>query len=417
MGNQASVVIVDVYGAVNRMALAFRDAGYDCVRVQSTPQVPPSYESGDTFDAYRDNIVYRGDFADLLARLKAYHPIAVVAGSELGVEFTDRIAEELALPGNGTALSQARRDKYVQIETLRAAGVPATRQLLVTDADQLVRWHEEIGGRVVVKPIRSARNDGVTFCDTPAESAAAYRHLLTRKNVFDVRNEGVVAQEYLRGTEFIVNTVSCRGRHRLTDMWRYTKITVNGIRDRINGMLSVPDDDPRHAVLLDYTYAVLDALGIQYGPLHLEIMITSDGPRLVEAGARLCGADVARYAVLMSGESQMDRTVQAYVAPERFLAEYQGPYAKNNSAAMGFLASPVEGILRGYPLAHLVEELESFAGMKLRIPIGERIVRTVDDDTEPAAVGLVHPDPSVVEQDFATLCYLDGFGFYDVQPG
>ncbi|WFE41146.1 ATP-grasp domain-containing protein [Micromonospora sp. WMMD998] len=416
MGERRTIALVDPYGAVNKLGGAFRAAGLDCVRVQSTPQVPPSYGPAD-LSGYTANLVHDGDFDAMVARLAAVRPIAAVVGSELGVEFTDRLNEALGLPGNGTALSEARRDKYVQIEALRATGLPTTRQLRVTDPEQLAHWHQSVGGRIVVKPVRSARNDGVSFCDTPEQSIAAYHHIMSRDSVFDVPNEGVVAQEYLRGTEYVVNTVSCRGHHRITDMWRYQKITVNGVRDRINGMTSVAPDDPDRTAVAEYSYAVLDGLGIEIGPVHLEVMLTAAGPRLVEAGARLCGADVARYAVLLTGESQIDRTAQAYADPERFVAEHRKPYALDNHGGMAFLASPVEGVLRGYPRVHLIEELESCQGVTLRFKPGERLVRTVDDESEPVTVGLVHRDLSVVLHDLATIGYLDGFGFYDVDPG
>lgn len=416
MGNRRTIALVDPYGAVNKVGSAFNEAGLDVVRVQSTPVPPPSYGPAD-LTGYVDNLVHDGDFDHMVKRLAAVDPVAVVIGSELGVEFTDQLNDALGLPGNGTALSAARRDKFVQIEALRAAGVPTTRQIRVEDPEQLERWHRESGGRIVVKPLRSARNDGVAFCDTPADSVAAYRHIMSRDSVFDVPNEGAVAQEYLSGVEFVVNTVSCRGHHRVTDVWRYQKITVNGVRDRINGMTSVPPADPDWAAVVEYSYDVLDALGIAFGPVHLEVMRTEAGPRLVEAGARLCGADVARYAVLLTGESQIDRTVQAYADPDRFLSEHRAPYAENNHGAMAFFASPVEGVLRDYPHVRLIEELASCRGVTLRFKPGERLVHTVDDESEPVVVGLIHPERSVLLQDFATVCYLDGFGFYDVEPG
>jgi biotin carboxylase len=288
--------------------------------------------------------------------------------------------------------------------------------LSITDPDELAAWHRLIGGRIVVKPTRSARNDGVTFCDTPEESVAAYQKIVQSVNIYGARNDSVVAQEYMSGVEYIVNTVSCQGHHRVSDLWRYTKITVNGVPDRINGMSSVPSDDPHHANLRTYAFAVLDALGIRHGPAHVELMRTAGGVRLVEVGARLCGEDVAHYAQMATGESQIDRTVQAYLDPARFLAEYQSPYRLSHHAAMVFMASPVEGTLRSYPLMPLVEGLDSFQGSSIKVEPGELLRRTVDDGSEPLMVGLSHVDEARLAQDFATMIYLDGFGFYDVEP-
>ncbi|MGW4275863.1 ATP-grasp domain-containing protein [Streptomyces seoulensis] len=417
MTRRPAVAVVDGFGSAARLAKAFDAAGHDCVRVQSTVDIPAHYRSELDLGLYADNLVHTSDVEATAAALLAGHrPVAVIAGSEQGVELADALCEATGLPGNGTALSYARRTKDVQIRTVAAAGLPTGRQLTVEDADQLEAWHTRLGGRAVVKPVRSARNDGVSVCDSPAESVAAYERIRHAVNEFGLRNEAVVAQEYLTGTEFVVNTVSRDGRHRVTDTWRYQKIDVNGVRDRINGILSLPPSDPRWSPLRDYALAVLDALGIAHGPAHLEIILTPDGPRLVEVGARLCGSDVARYAVLATGESQIDRTVQAYTDLEAFLADVDTPYRANGHAAMAFLASPLEGRLRSYPLLGEVERLAAYQGMTLRVTPGQRLRRTVDDSTEPLCVGLAHADAATVEKDFQTVCYLDGHGFYDVEP-
>ncbi|MGW0494703.1 ATP-grasp domain-containing protein [Streptomyces sp. NPDC003007] len=417
MTRRPAVAVVDGFGSAARLAKAFDAAGHDCVRVQSTVDIPAHYRSELDLGLYADNLVHTGDVEATAARLAGHRTVAVIAGAEQGVELADALCEATGLPGNGTALSHARRTKDVQTRTVAAAGLPTARQLTVEDAAQLQAWHARLGGRVVVKPVRSARNDGVSVCDSPAESVAAYERVRRAVNDFGLRNEGVVAQEYLIGTEFVVNTVSRGGRHRVTDTWRYQKIDVNGVRDRINGVLSLPPSDPRWSRLREYAFSVLDALGIAHGPAHLEIIMTPDGPRLVELGARLCGADVARYAVLVTGESQIDRTVQAYTDPEAFLADVDSPYIRDGHAAMAFLASPVEGRLRSYPLLGEVERLDSYQGVALRVTPGQQLRRTVDDGTEPLAVGLAHADAATVEKDFQTVCYLDGYGFYEVEHG
>ncbi|GHH45244.1 ATP-grasp domain-containing protein [Streptomyces candidus] len=412
---RGTIVVVDGFGSAARLVEAFGAAGYNCVRVQSTVDVPEHYLRELDLGHYLANVVHHGDLGVTLGALAVHRPRAVVAGAEQGVELADALAEAAGLEGNGTALSYARRTKDAQAAAVAQAGLATARQLTVRNADQLADWHRGLGGRVVVKPVRSARNDGVSFCDTPDEAVAAYLRVRSAVNDFGLRNEGVVAQEYLRGTEFVVNTVGWDGRHRVTDAWRYSKININGVRDRINGILSLPPADPRWAELRHYSFAVLDALGIRYGAAHLEIVLTDDGPRLVEVGARLCGSDVARYAVLATGESQTDRVAQAYADSEKFLADVHAPYRRDAHAAMAFLASPVEGRLRSYPLLDQVEQLESYRGRSVKVSPGQMLRRTVDDSSEPLSIGLAHADAITVEKDFQTLCYLDGHGFYELE--
>merc|ERR1711871_1638682 len=42
--------------------------------------------------------------------------------------------------------------------------------------------------------------------------------------------------------------------------------------------------------LRSYVAKVLDAVGIHFGPSHAEVIVTKDGPCLVEVGARMHGA-------------------------------------------------------------------------------------------------------------------------------
>ncbi|GLY25189.1 ATP-grasp domain-containing protein [Micromonospora sp. NBRC 101691] len=414
-----TVVMVDVYAPTMRLARAFADAGCAVVRVRSTPEIPAVYQGHADPAAealFVDTIVHSGDVESTGKAVADHDPVAVVTGGELGVELADRLSETLGLTSNGTRHSAARRDKYRQIAAVRAAGLPTARQLLVTDADELDDWHRELGARVVVKPVRSAGNDGVAFCDTPAESVAAYRAVAGARNIFSLPNDAVVAQEYLAGTEYVVNTVSRDGRHRATDVWRYTKISANGVRDRISGAVLVAPDAPVRDTLVRYAAGVLDALDVRHGPAHHEIMLTADGPRLVEVGVRLCGADTAAQALLALGESQVERTVQAYLDPAGFLAAVDDPQQLRRHVAMAFLTAPVTGTLRGYPLLDRVRELESLHEIQIGVRPGQRLPLTVDDTTEPMMVVLAHPRAEVVERDLATVGWLDGYGFYDLEP-
>ncbi|MFI6414739.1 ATP-grasp domain-containing protein [Streptomyces sp. NPDC050585] len=408
------VCVVDSYGLSKTLVDAFLRHGAAVVRVQSTPEVPAAYRGPFDLSSYRDNIVHRGDLAATARAVAAHRPVAVLPGGEIGVELADALSELLGLPTNGTALSAARRDKYVMIETVGRAGVAAARQALVTDEAAVRAWHGAVGGRVVVKPLRSAAGNGVHFCDTPEESAAAVRAVIGSENVFSERNTAAVAQEYLRGTEYMVNTVSRDGVHRVCEIWRTTRITANGVADLSDSVYLMPRRGETQDRLTAYAGEVLDALGIRHGPAHVEIKITASGPVLVEAGARIGGADLPHYARLARGSSQLDWTVDAYLDPERFLARHEDDDPRALHCAFVGLVSPFTGTLRGYPHLERVRALESFHEFRVAVAPGQRIRPTVDDLSYPAIAVLVHDSEETVLRDANTIRYLDGPSFYDV---
>lgn len=412
-----NIVIVDAYAPTRRLAPRFREAGYECIRVQSTAEVPPVYRSSFSLDDYLANIVHTGSLEEMLRELRRYQPTAVVAGGEIGVELADALSEGLGLATNGTALSAARRDKYIMIETIRAAGLRAARQLRITaqQGDQELRsWHERLGGKIVVKPARSAASEGVQFCDSPDNAVAAYHKVIGRINIFSERNESVIAQEYLVGAEYIVNTVSRAGRHHVCDIWRTIRFDVNGVPDSMGGFYVTPREGAVQEELVSYGCKVLDAVGIRYGPAHIEIKMTPDGPCVVEIAARLAGTDNPYFAELATGESQLNWTVDAYTRPERFDRRCDENYRVGQHVACVIMLSPCQGTLLSYPYLNEVKRLESLHDIRLMINPGDSITPTVDDMTAPLIVSLKHPVEEIVRRDMATLRYLDGHAFYAV---
>ncbi|HUY44116.1 MAG TPA: ATP-grasp domain-containing protein [Streptosporangiaceae bacterium] len=406
---------MDDYAHTRRLAPYFREAGYSCIRVQSTAEVPAVFLPNFSLDGYVVNIVHTGSVEKTLRELARHRPVAVVAGSEIGVELADALSEGLGLATNGTALSAARRDKGTMIDTITAAGLPAAAQLRVSSEDGLRSWHERIGGRIVVKPVRSAGSKGVYFCDSADEAVTAYRTLLGETDLFGQPNESIVAQEYLPGTEYVVNTVSRAGRHHVCDMWRTVRADVNGVLDKLAAFYVIPREGAVQDQLVSYGCQVLDAIGIQYGPAHIEIKITPDGHRLVEIAARMSGMDNPYYAELSLGESQLNWTVDAYVNPGRFDRHYQDGYQIHQFFASVCMLSPYSGTLRSYPYLSEVKRLESLHELQMAVKPGDPIIRSVNDATHPLIVNLRHPVEEVVVRDMQTLRYFDGYAFYDVE--
>lgn len=414
MTTAGNVVIVDAYQPTRRLAPEFQLAGFSCVRVQSTPAQPRVYRGGFPERDYIANIVHEGDIDQTAREVARYQPRAVLPGGELGVELADTLSEKMGTATNGTAQSAARRDKFLMADALGRAGLRAARQIRVTADEELRAWHESMGGRIVVKPARSSGGDGVHFCDNATESVHAFRKIRSAENIFSERNHSVIAQEYLRGTEYIVDAVSCDGRHQICDIWRTTRMSANGVLDLCDGVHLLPRNGSVQDQLAAYAVDVLDALGVRHGPSHLEIKMIETGPCLVEMGARLPGADLPHYARSAIGESQLDWVVDAYLRPGRFRRRCGQPYELKRHFAAVAMISPVSGTLRRYPSRPDVEALESLSEIRELVRPGQLLQQTSDDLTYPMIVNLSHRAEETVLRDAGTLRYLDGPSFYDL---
>lgn len=383
-----SVAIVDPYDAGILLAPAFAECGVSPVMVGSTATVPDS--EAVSFDPahFAQLLPWPGTREALAAALRDASVGAVIAGSERGVELADWLAEALNLPGNGTRLSAARRDKLEMVDTVAAHGVRTPRQCASGTIDTILGWIDAEGGwPVILKPRRAKGSEGVRLCATRAEVSRAFAALHGTTDRLGSANATVLAQQFLMGHEYVIDTVSLEGQHRLAALWAYGKPKPG--YDSV-GLLStkqlLPNEGPLARMLYAFAVRVLDALEIRHGAGHCEVIVDEQGPALVEVGARLHGGPPAHLLCrAATGGSQLDLLVQSYVDPARFRAETGSRYALGGGAAMA--------LLRGDALRGTAEALPSAQRVVWNAPAGA---------PQPPVAGLatlIHPDPAEVAAD------------------
>jgi biotin carboxylase len=373
-------VVVDAYSAGNYFPATLAELGVRrFIHVQSTPELIPTMAPPRLSD-YAENIVCVDEPA-VVERLRQLSPVCVIPGQESSVRLTDRLSEALGLPSNGSRLSLARRDKYEMIETLRRAGVRCARQFKSGVTRSVVEWADREGYPVVVKPVDSAGTDGVYICDTASEVAAAAERILATTNLFGIPNTEVLIQSYLEGTEYIVDTVSSDGHRFASGVWEYEKsLLPSGSRIYDKDILVDPGD-PVVPELISYVDEVLDALNIRWGPAHSEVIMTPDGPTLVEIGARLNGnIDPGTHDECL-GTNQVALSAMAYVRGKEFREEFgDRAYRRLQPAVVYNTPTAVSGVVGSIDEAVVekIRQLESVRQVVVKLKPGGRIKPTVD---------------------------------------
>ena len=351
-----AVAIVDPYDAGTMLAPAFAERGVATVMVGSTAGVPESEAVSFDPAEFARLLPWADDGDTLVAALRALGVGQVIAGSERGVELADQLAEALRLPGNGTQLSAARRDKLAMIGTAAAHGIRTPRQFASDSLDALLAWIDrECGWPVVLKPRRAKGSEGVRLCATRDEAARAFAAIHGTTDRLGSANATVLAQQFLSGREYVIDTVSHDGRHRLAALWAYGK-PAPGF-DSV-GLLAtkqlLPAEGPLAEMLFGFAVRVLDALEIRHGAGHCEVIVDAAGPALVEIGARLHGGPPAHLLCrAATGTSQLDLLVAACVVPEHFRTDAR--YALAGGAAMALLRDDgLRGVAEALPSAQRI---------------------------------------------------------------
>ncbi|OGB27577.1 MAG: biotin carboxylase [Burkholderiales bacterium RIFCSPLOWO2_02_FULL_57_36] len=406
--SSAPVVLVDAYSTGAMLARAF-GRQRPCLHVRSRQSMPDAFSASLPTDLFIADLTLRDDDIDaLLAALAPYRPGAVVAASEFGVELADLLAARLGLPGNASNLSRARRDKYLMANVAAQAGIAVAGQTQGSELATLLQWYRlQPIRRVVVKPIDSAGSDNVFICNDESQITDAVRKILGTTNLMMRDNRAVLLQHYLEGDEYVVNTVSHASRHWVTDIWKSSKILAGEGRKIYDYEDLLAPDAEEVAALVTYVGAVLDAVGVVFGPAHTELILTSEGPRLLETGARVSGLANPAALTLSTGADQIELTTACHTDATR-LARHPLLYKRSKHARCVNLIARREGHLSHSALQQCFDQLASFESVRFRSADRAQVRPTVDLNTSPGALFLVHDDPEYIDRDYQTIRQWEG---------
>jgi biotin carboxylase len=214
-------------------------------------------------------------------------------------------------------------------------------------------------------------------------------------------NAELLIQSFLAGPQYIVNTVSSRGSHFVTDIWKMD-ITQTG-RDVIPQGISLLDPETPHARwLVDYTLKALDALGIENGAAHSEVMLTRDGPALIETGARVMGAAMDKPSYVAAGLTSQAGVLASVLAGEALPAGAPHYYRKRHMSKVLFNFKAAAEVTQTDGLKRLAT-LASFDAHYRGLQPGNTVHRTADWFAQGGVIYLIHDSAAQIQDDIRQI--------------
>ena len=208
-----------------------------------------------------------------------------------------RLAERLGLKFLNSKTAKLIRDKYSVRDRLSQHAIKQPRFTLATTNAELKSAIDSIGFPVLIKPSDGYGSQNILTFSSEVEFAlmaepfANYLPLRTDYGLGVCANDRLVVEEFIHGEVIGCETFTVNGRH-----------IFLGINDKvffpppcfgIKGSC-FPSDRFDTDAIHDYVFEILDALNFDFGAAHTEIIITPDGPYLVEVNPRLIGAHIPR---------------------------------------------------------------------------------------------------------------------------
>lgn len=207
------------------------------------------------------------------------------------------VAREMGLVGVSEDTALKATDKAVMRQCLLEHKVPVPRFYKVADQQQYEEAAASFTCPFVVKPADNSGSRGIVLVEDPSDTDAVFSaYAYSRRHS---RNGNVVVEEYMSGPEVSVETLSVNGNCTVVQI---TDKLTTGAPHFVEMGHSQPSRLPPETTeqIRQVVIAANKAIGIENGPSHTEVIVTKDGPKIVEIGARLGGDCITTHLVPLS---------------------------------------------------------------------------------------------------------------------
>jgi biotin carboxylase len=203
------------------------------------------------------------------------------------------VAHELNLPGNSVECSLLTTNKSLMRKCFEENNIRSPHSITVSEfnPDDFKNFNYPL----IIKPSDRSGSLGVIKVNSLEECKTAIENAINCSF-----SKTCVVEEYIKGKEVSVETISFKGEHRMITI---TDKVITSEPYFVELAHHQPSSFPDHIQnkILDITYAILNATKVENGASHVELMITADGDVYpIEIGSRMGGDFIGSDLVQLS---------------------------------------------------------------------------------------------------------------------
>ena len=248
----------------------------------------------------------------VLAAAEEYQPDGIMTlATDMPMRGVAKVSERLKLHSISYEAAVKATDKYEMIKAFKAYGVPSPWYFDVDSYEDLKALEGKVNFPCIIKPTDNAGSHGVAKVHDFEELLANYEYSHSCS-----RHGKVIVEEYLDGPEVSVEVMVVKGKVyilQITD-----KITTSAPHFVEMGHTQpsrLPEETQRQ--IREVAEAACKSVGIDKGPAHVEMKVTSRGPVMIELGARMGGDNITTHLVpLSTGIDMVGATIKVALGEE-----------------------------------------------------------------------------------------------------
>lgn len=204
--------------------------------------------------------------------------------SDIAVPTVAYLTEQLGLPGIGVEAAELFTNKYKMREFAYQLGFPMPRYTLAQSPEDLRLFWNDL---TIVKPLNAQSSRGINIMHSADDAEAAYNEAAN----YTHDTTGVIAEEFVYGTEFTVDGIFIGGKHHTLAISRKEHFDFNPtIAGKLYFTPLIPELAEQHDRLMDAT-------GVQLALTHSEYILHNGTYYLVEMAARGGGTLISSHIV------------------------------------------------------------------------------------------------------------------------
>jgi biotin carboxylase len=184
-------------------------------------------------------------------------------------------------------------------EILDKHGIPSCRYRVASGLEATLAAMAQVGLPCIVKPLDGEASLGVAKVASAADIDAALRRVGA-----DQVHRGVLVEEFMVGAEFSVEAISTATRHHIVAVTEKFKDEQTFVER--GHLVPAPVDADTYASIVSYVTQILDVLNVHDCPSHTEVILTADGPRIIETHNRIGGDSIMDLVHLSTGVDMYD---------------------------------------------------------------------------------------------------------------
>jgi biotin carboxylase len=291
-----------IFGAgINQYLLikAANDLGLSSVVLDPNPNAPGK-------DIANHFYVVEGNDFQRTKEIALIHKVAGQATTQLEkpLRLMAQLAHEMNLLFHSPEVIDRSLDKWLMKLAFQRHQIPCAKGKLFKKTDTLTE--NDLFGfayPIIIKPRDATSSQGVFRIERFEEIE---HYIGTTRNFGS--NGDILIEEFLEGSEYSIEAVTFRG---ITNVVQYTEKFITPFPNTVEmGHLQPADisDKDKNQINKVVTGAV-NAIGIDYSATHTEIIMTNEGPKILEIGARGGGDFISSYLTFASTGVSLDQAI------------------------------------------------------------------------------------------------------------